>query len=70
MVWAIGILTLICAFIAIITTGLFILSCVSSIINPQISVDKDGTIREKNSNSRLIFLLITAITWAIVIALP
>lgn len=68
MVWAI--LTLICAFIAIITTGLFILSCVSSIINPQISVDKNGTIREKNSNSRLIFLLITAITWAIVIALP
>jgi hypothetical protein len=70
MIWVIGILTFICAFIAIFTTGLLVISCISSVINPQISVGKDGVVREKHSNSRLIFLLITAIMWAIVIALP
>jgi hypothetical protein len=70
MVWVIGIITFICAFLGAVTLGLFILSCISSIINPQLSVDKDGQVREKNNNSRLMFLLITSIMWALVIALP
>lgn len=70
MVWVIGIITFICAFLGATTLGLFILSCISSIINPQLSVDKDGQVREKNNNSRLMFLLITSIMWALVIALP
>lgn len=70
MVWIIGIITFICAFLGTTTLGLFILSCISSIINPQLSVDKDGQVREKNNNSRLMFLLITSIMWALVIALP
>lgn len=70
MVWVIGIITFICTFLGAVTLGLFILSCISSIINPQLSVDKDGQVREKNNNSRLMFLLITSIMWALVIALP
>ena len=70
MVWVIGIITFICAFLGATTLGWFILSCISSIINPQLSVDKDGQVREKNNNSRLMFLLITSIMWALVIALP
>lgn len=70
MGWVIGILTFICTFIAIFSMGLLIISCISSIINPQLSVDKNGSVIEKHHNSRLMFLLITAIAWAIVIALP
>ena len=70
MAWIIGIITFFCAFLGAITLGLFILSCISSIINPQITVDENGQVREKNNNSRLIFLLVTSIMWAIVIALP
>lgn len=70
MVWIIGIIVFLCAFIAIVSTGLLIMSCISSIINPQLSVNKDGIVEEKHNNSRLMFLLITAIAWAIVIALP
>lgn len=69
MAWVLGIITFICAFIAISSTGLFILLCISSIINPQITVDEKGEVREKNNNARIMYLLISAITWAIVIAL-
>jgi hypothetical protein len=69
MAWVLGIITFICAFIAISTTGLFILTCISSVINPQITVDDKGEVREKNYNARIMFLLISAISWAIVIAL-
>lgn len=69
MAWLIGIITFICAFIGIATTGIFILLCISSIINPQISVDKDGNVSEKHNNARIMYLLISSIAWAIVIAL-
>ena len=69
MTWFIGIITFLCAFIGAVTLGLFILSCISSVINPQIVVDEQGQVREKNNNSRLMFLFITSIMWAIVIAL-
>lgn len=69
MVWLIGIITFVCAFFGAITLGLFILSCISSIINPQLSVDDNGQVKEKNYNSRLMFLLFSSIAWAIVIAL-
>lgn len=68
MVWVVGIIKFISAIVAIFTTGLFVLSCISSIINPQIIVD-NGAVKEKNQNSRFIFLLITSIMWGIVIAL-
>lgn len=70
MAWLIGIITFLCAFIGAVTLGLFILSCISSVINPQIVVDEQGQVREKNYNSRLVFLFTTSFMWAIVIALP
>ena len=69
MAWFIGILTFICAFIAIVSMGLFILSCIRGVINPQVTMI-DGQLRDKNESSRYMFLLITAIAWGIVIALP
>ena len=68
MSWVIGILTFISTTIAFFCTGLFIISCISSVINPQLRVE-NGEMVDKNQNSRLIFLMIAAITWAIVIAL-
>jgi hypothetical protein len=64
----VGIIKFISSVIAVFSTGLFTLSCISSIINPQLVVEGD-IVKEKNQNSRLIFLLITAIAWGIVIAL-
>ena len=69
MAWFIGILTFICTFIAIVSMGLFILSCISGVINPQVTM-VDGQLRDKNASSRYMFLIITAIAWGIVIALP
>jgi dipeptide/tripeptide permease len=69
MAWFIGILTFICTFMAIVFMGLFILSCISGVINPQVSM-VNGQLRDKNESSRYMFLLITAIAWGIVIALP
>jgi hypothetical protein len=69
MAWVLGIITFICAFIALSTTGLFLLICVSSIINPQIVVDDNGNVREKNYNARIMYLLIASVAWALVIAL-
>ena len=69
MAWFIGIVTFRCTFIAIVSMGLFILSCISGVINPQVTM-VDGQLRDKNESSRYMFLLITAIAWGIVIALP
>ena len=66
LVW--GILSFIFAFIAIFCTGLFILSCISAVINPQMVVE-NGVVVDKNRNSRYILLIILAIAWAIVIAI-
>ena len=69
MAWFIGILNFLCSFIAIVSMGLFVLSCICGIINPQVTM-VDGQLRDKNESSRYIFLLIPAIAWGIVIALP
>ena len=69
MAWVIGILSFLCSFIAIVSMGLFILSCISGIINPQMTM-VNGELRDKNENSRYMFLLLTAFAWGIVIALP
>ena len=67
MTWILAILSFICSFVAIMSTGLFILSCISAIINPQITVE-NGAIIDKNRNSRYMFLIISAIAWGLVIA--
>ena len=68
MSYLINFILFIVSFIAIFSLGLFILSCISSIVNPQLSVI-NGATKEKNENARIMFLLISSIAWAIVIIL-
>jgi hypothetical protein len=68
MAWLVGILVFIFSVIAIFTTGIFVLMCISSIVNPQFKVEGEDVI-EKNQNARLMYLIIAAIAWALVIAL-
>ena len=68
MTWLIGIITFICSVVGFFTTGVFILSCVASVINPQIKFE-DGEVVDRYQNSRLIYLMIASIAWGIVIAL-
>lgn len=68
MAWLVGILVFIFGAIGVFSTGLFILSCIASIQNPQI-VLQDGKAVEQNDNARLVFLLIMSISWAFVMAL-
>lgn len=56
------------AFIGIFSLGVFILSCISVIINPQFTI-VDGKAKDKNENIRFIYLIITSIAWALVIIL-
>lgn len=68
MDWFVGILIFISSVIAIFTSGLFIISCLNGIINPNIVVT-NGEVKDANQNSRLIFLIIASIAWALVITL-
>jgi thiol:disulfide interchange protein len=68
MAWVLAILSFIFSFIALFSTGLFVLSCISAVINPQITVE-NGTVVDKNRNSRYMLLIILAFSWAIVIAI-
>lgn len=70
-----GILNFIFGAIAIFSTGLFILSCINSIINPTFSevtekVDgKKDEEAEKYDKFRYVMLFIMSIAWGIVFAL-
>ena len=68
MSYLINFILFIVSFIAIFSLGLFILSCISSIVNPQLTII-NGATKEKNENARIMFLLISSIAWAIVITL-
>lgn len=64
-----GIIEFLCSTIAIFLTWILIMNIISSILNPSFIV-KDGVTIEEHYNARLIFALITAICWAIVIVIP
>jgi hypothetical protein len=64
-----GIIEFLCSVIAIFVTWILIINIISSVINPQIVI-KDGVAIEENYNSRLLFALIIAISWGIVIVIP
>jgi hypothetical protein len=68
MNWLVGILIFIFSVIAIFATGVFVLMCISSVVNPQFKVEGENVI-EKNQNARLMYLIIAAIAWGLVIAL-
>lgn len=63
------ILEFISSSVAIFFTWVLIMNIISAIINPQITM-KNGVTIESNNNARLMFALIIAICWAIVIIIP
>ena len=69
MLWLIGILKFIFASIGAFSGLLLIMSIISSIVNPQITLVGNEAI-EKGLNARYIMAIISSIAWAIVIALP
>lgn len=69
MLWIIGIVKFIFAALGMSMTVMLILSIISSIINPQMSLEGDKVI-EAGLNARYMMAIIMSISWAIVIALP
>ena len=65
----ISILKFIFAFIGLSSSLLLVSLIISSIINPQIELDKDGHAVDKNRNARLWLGLITSFFWALLIAI-
>ena len=55
--------------VAIFFSWVLVMSIISSVINPQIIIEENKAI-EKNNNARLIYSLIIAICWALVIVIP
>lgn len=69
MLWLIGILKFIFAALGMFMTVMLILAIISSIINPQMSLEGDKVV-ENGLNARYMMVIIMSIAWAIVIALP
>ena len=69
MLWLIGILKFIFAALGMFMTVMLILAIISSIINPQMSLEGDKVV-ENGLNARYMMSIIMSIAWAIVIALP
>lgn len=69
MLWLIGILKFIFAALGMFMTVMLILAIISSIINPQMSLEGDKVV-ENGLNARYMMAIIMSIAWAIVIALP
>lgn len=64
-----GIFEFIFSFVAIFLTWVLIISIINSVVNPNIIIE-NGLPIEKNNNARLMFALIIALCWAIVIIIP
>ena len=69
MLWLIGILKFIFAALGMFMAVMLILAIISSIINPQMSLEGDKVV-ENGLNARYMMAIIMSIAWAIVIALP
>ena len=57
------ILKFISCAVGVFTTCLLVLSCIGSIVNPQMSVVDDKVV-EKGDNARIVFAIIMAVAWA------
>jgi len=68
MVWVIGIIKFLCSAIALFCTCAFILSCITSVINPNFKIEKDKVV-DGSDNVRYILVIILSIMWGVVIAL-
>lgn len=69
MIWWVILLKLLFGFIAVFFTCALILSCISSILNPQLNTNENGDVEEYGDRSRLLFAIILSVAWAVVIAL-
>lgn len=70
MIWVIGIIKFICAAVGIFCTCAFILTCISSIINPNFTVNAEGNkVSDKYDNVRYLLAIIMSVAFGIVIAL-
>lgn len=72
MIWVIGIIKFICSAVAIFCTCAFILTCITSVINPDFSViEEDGkkVVYDRYDNIRYTLSIIMSIAWGVVIAL-
>lgn len=58
------------SLIAVFSTILFVLSTISSIINPEFKTLENDKVIESGSNFRYVLAIVMSITWACVIALP
>jgi hypothetical protein len=65
----IAILKFIFAFLGISSTLLFVAAMISAVNNPQIVLDDKGNAVEKNRNMRVWLGLLTALFWALLIAI-
>ena len=61
-----GIIEFLASIVAIFFSWVLVILLINMVVNPQINV-KDGKVVEKYSNARLMYALIIAIAWAIVI---
>lgn len=68
MVWVIGIIKFVCSVIAIFCTCAFVLSCISSVMNPNYNINANKN-TDKSDNLRYILAIILSVAWAIVIVL-
>lgn len=70
MIWVIGIIKFLCSAFGIFCTCAFILTCITSIINPNFSLDENGNkVADKYDNVRYWLVIIMSVAWGIVIAL-
>jgi hypothetical protein len=65
----VGIIKFLACAIGVFFTCLFILSCISSIIDPKISVDSEGKSFEQGDKPRFFIAIIMAVSWGLVVVL-
>lgn len=70
MIWLVGILKFLFGTIGVFCICAFVLSCISSIVNPNLDIDEEGNkVGDKYDNVRYILAIIMSVAWGIVIAL-
>lgn len=70
MIWVIGIIKFLCSAVGMFCICAFILTCISSIINPNFDVDENGNkVADKYDNVRYLLAIVMSVAWGIVIAL-
>jgi len=70
MIWIIGIIKFLCSAVGIFCACAFILSCITSIINPNFNVDENGNkVADKYDNVRYVLAIVMSVAFGIIIAL-